>query len=293
VIEIVIQALVYGVFLAAVYGVIAMGFNLVAGIVRMLNLAHAEFIALGAYATYWLWVLLSFNPIAALPISALIGLVVGVMLYFILIKKVVFSPDNALLITFSLSCIFQETMKILWTPNYRGVPWTLGTVSFPFINFPITYIFTFTVNLAIILVVYFVIFKTYFGKAIRAVTIDPTAASFCGVNVDATLAYGFAFAVALAFVGGTLIVVYISSGINPYMGTAFLGKSIVVAVIGGLGNAWGALAGGLLVGMLEQILPIFLKYVPGIEPFTFTPFVYFVLFLIILLVRPGGLLGGK
>ncbi|MEM3550358.1 MAG: branched-chain amino acid ABC transporter permease, partial [Candidatus Bathyarchaeia archaeon] len=228
-----------------------------------------------------------------LPISALIGLIFGIILFFILIKKVVFSPDNALLVTFSLASIFQEGMKAAWTPNYRGVPWTLGTLSFSFITLPITYVLTFILNLAIILVVYFVIFKTYFGKAIRAVTIDPTAATFCGVNVDTTLAYGFAFATALGFIGGTFVVVYTSSGINPYMGTAFLGKSIVVAVIGGLGNAWGALAGGLLVGMLEQILPIFLKYVPGIEPFTFTPFIYFVIFLIILLVRPGGLLGGK
>lgn len=291
--ELIVQSLVYGIIISAVYGILAMGFSFVAGIMRILNLAHADFLTLGAYIAYWLWVFLYFNPVLSLPVSIIFGFAFGIILFRLLINKVAMSPDSALIATFALSNAMQESMKIAWTPNYRGLPWTMGSISFPFVTLPMTYVVTFIANITIILIVYIITFKTYFGKAFRALTVDREAAAICGVNVNATLAYGFAFASALAFAGGTLYVVYASSGIHPYMGPALMIKAIVIATLGGMGNPWGALIGGMFVGLLEQILPVTILKLFPVEPFSFTPFIYLLIFLVVLIVRPRGLLGGR
>jgi len=292
--ELIIQSLIYGIIISAVYGILAMGFSLVAGIMRILNLAHADFLTLGAYIAYWLWVFLSLNPVLSLPLSLVFGFVFGIVSFRLLINKVAISPDSALIATFALSGAMQESMKLAWTPNYRGLPWTMGSISYSFLTLPTTYIVTFIANIAIILVVYMITFKTFFGKAFRALTMDRSAAALCGVNVNATLAYGFAFASALAFTGGNLYVVYASSGIHPYMGSGLMIKAIVIATVGGMGNPWGALIGGIFIGLLEQLLPVtVLKLFPTVEPFSFTPFIYLLIFLIVLIIRPRGLLGGR
>lgn len=280
--------------MASVYGLAAMGFNVVAGVLGILNLAHADLLTLGAYLAYWLWLFLGFNPIASLPASLAAGIVAGLLLYYGLFKKVAISMNAALIASFSLGVFLQESMRLAWTPNFRGVLWTMGSLSYSYITLPITYVITFIGNLIIIVAVYFVIYKTYFGKAMRAVAINRNAAAICGVNVGSTLAYGFAFGSALAFLGGTLLLVYTPAGISPYTGQAYMAKSLVIATIGGIGNPWGALIGGILVGLFEQLLPpIVTRILPGIEPFSFTVFVYFIIFVIILVVKPKGILGGR
>jgi branched-chain amino acid transport system permease protein len=291
--DLIIQVLVFGVFTAAIYSLQALGFNIVVGAMRILNLAHAELVVLGAYVSYWAWVFFGFNPIQSIPLSALLGVITGLISYDFLIKRFAYSADVALVATFALSLVLKEGMKIFWTANYRGIPWTLGSISFNDITVPITYIYTLIGSLVLILAVYIIMYKTYFGKACRAVAFDRETAAICGVNVKRILRYGFALSSCLAFVSGNLLTVYTSSGINPYMGQVIMVKCLIISTLGGLGNPWGALVGGLTIGMLEQIIPVvIMKYVPNIEPFMFTPFVYSLIFILILLLKPEGILGG-
>lgn len=292
--ESIASMMLFGLFLASVYSLQTISFNLVVGMLRILNLAHAELIVFGTYIAYWSWVLFNLDPFVSLPLSAILGLAAGFALYHLLIKKLVFSTDAALIATFALSLVLSEFMKVLWTANYRGISWTLGSIRVSSITVPVTYICSTLGSIVTILLIYFIMYKTYFGKACRAVAIDPTASAICGVNVKKTLLYGFVFSSCLAFISGNLLVVYAPTGINPYMGNTIIARCLVIATLGGLGNPWGALIGGLIIGMIEQIMPIVLMtIVPGIEPFSFTPFIYFMAYLLILLVKPEGILGGR
>ncbi|MEM3602337.1 MAG: branched-chain amino acid ABC transporter permease [Candidatus Bathyarchaeia archaeon] len=292
--ELFAPTLISGFILGAVYGLATMGLNLIFGVMNLTNFAHGDFLALGAYSAFWLWTLLGLNPIASIPVSAFIGLVVGLLIFYVLINRLVFSPDAALVTTYALGIFLEEVMRILWTPLNRGIPWSLGSIQYTFITLPITYIVTFIAGVIAILAIYFIMYKTYFGKSLRAVISDSKAAASCGVNVKTTLAYGFALGVALAFIGGTLLIVYNPSGITPYFGQTYMLNCFVIAILGGLGNPWGALLGGLIFGELEQFLPLILNYFPQIEqPYSFTPFICFTIFIIVLLIRPQGILGGR
>ncbi|MEM3697299.1 MAG: branched-chain amino acid ABC transporter permease [Candidatus Bathyarchaeia archaeon] len=291
--EFFVQALISGFISGAVYGLATMGLNLIFGVMNVTNFAHGDLLTLGAYTAYWLWIFLSLNPVSSIPISALVGFMIGLFLFYAVINKLVFSPDAALVATYALAVFLEEIMRILWTPLNRGIPWSLGTIQYSFITIPVTYIITFLSCLITFAAIYLVLYKTYFGKSLRGIIWDSEAAAICGVNVKNTLACGFAVGVMLAVVGGTLLIVYTPSGINPYMGQTYMLKCFLIAVLGGLGNPWGALIGGLILGELEQFLPLILNYIPGIEPYAFTPFINFVIFVMVLLVRPHGIFGGK
>jgi len=293
--ELALQVLVYGSIIGAVYGLATMGLNLVWGVMRVVNFTHAEFLTLGAYTAYWAWVLIGLDPISSLPLSALLGFAIGMLMFYILIYRLLFSPDihSTLVATFALGIALAELMKVLWTADYRGITWALGVIKHSWLSIPITYVIAFTACILIMIMMYFILYKTYIGKSIRAVIWDSGAAAICGVNVKKTLAVGFALGSALAFVGGSLILVYLPTGLNPYMGHVYLLKCFVIAVVGGLGNPWGALVGGLILGLIEQAAPILLGYIPGVEPLSFTPFVGFLILIIVLLIRPEGVLGER
>jgi branched-chain amino acid transport system permease protein len=287
-----LQQLIFGIMIAALYGLASMGFSLVAGIMRIINFAHPDLLSLGAYVAYWLWILIGFDPVMSLPVSIVLGFVAGLLL-FNLIKKSA-SPDVLLLITFSVGIVLEEGMRLVWSPNYRGISWSLGVIKFYTASVPVTYIIGFIVNVIVIGILYFVLYKTYFGKALRAVSIDPEAAAFCGVNITSLRRYGFALSSLLAFIGGSLLLIYLPVGINPYYGQTFLAKSIIIVTLGGIANPWGALIGGMVVGIFDQMVPLLLRGVPFVkEPFSFAPFLYFVIFLFILAIRPQGILGRR
>ncbi|MEM3697317.1 MAG: branched-chain amino acid ABC transporter permease [Candidatus Bathyarchaeia archaeon] len=287
-----LQQLIFGIMIAALYGLASMGFSLVAGIMRIINFAHPDLLSLGAYTAYWLWVFIGFDPIRGLPVSIVLGLIAGLLL-FNLIKKSI-SPDVLLLITFSVGIILEEGMRLVWSPNYRGISWSLGVIAFSAISVPVTYLVGFIVNITIIGCLYLILYKTYFGRALRAVSIDPEAAALCGVDVTSIRRNGFALSSILAFVGGSLLLIYLPVGINPYYGQTFLAKSIIIVTLGGIANPWGALIGGVVVGVFDQMVPLLLRGIPFVkEPFSFAPFLYFVIFLCILAIRPQGILGRR
>jgi len=277
--------IVDGLLLGFVYGIAAMGLTLIWGVMNVINLSHGPIIALGGFGVYLLFTNLGFNPYLSLVIVALAGLLSGILIYFIAIHRVINAPHlSTLLATFSINMIIIGIGTAIFTTTPRTVKYDLGSLSAG----PVVVLGTRLVAaLAAILVtlgLYLFLYRTTPGKFIRAVANNRAAAELMGIPSARVLALAFGLGTMLAAIAGGLIATFFPFTILS--GGVYELKSFVIGVLGGLGNPIGALAGGLILGVIEGMIPKFM-------PTTWVPVLEFLLFIIILLVRPTGLFGAK
>ncbi|MGD2206876.1 MAG: branched-chain amino acid ABC transporter permease [Anaerolineae bacterium] len=274
-----------GLLLGFVYGIAAMGLSLIWGVMDVINLSHGPIIALGMFGIYLAFTGLGLNPYVTLLLVAVAGLLLGILIYGVAVHRVINAPHlSTLLATFSVNMIIIGIGTAVFTTSPRNVDFSMGSFSLG----PITLTWTrVTAALAAILVtalLYLFLHRTSPGKAIRAVTDNRSAAELMGIPTNWVLALSFGLGTMLAAISGGLIATFFPFTILA--GGSYELKSFVICVLGGLGNPLGALIGGLLLGALEGVIPAFLEtsWVPVLE---------FVLFVLILLVRPQGLLGSE
>jgi branched-subunit amino acid ABC-type transport system permease component len=277
--------LVDGLLLGFVYGIAAMGLTLIWGVMNVINLAHGPIIALGSFGVYLLFTNLGMNPYLALLVVAAGGLLAGMFIYTVAIHRVINAPHlSTLLATFSVNMIIIGLGTAAFTTTPRTVNFSLGSLSAG----PVTVLGTRLVAaLAAVLVtsgLYLFLYRTTLGKYVRAVANNRAAAELMGIPSSRILAFSFGLGTMLAAIAGGLIATFFP--FNILSGGEYQLKSFVIGVLGGLGNPIGALAGGLILGSIEGIIPRFL-------PTTWVPVLEFLLFIIILLVRPSGLFGAK
>jgi branched-chain amino acid transport system permease protein len=289
--EIVLQILVFGLFVGGLYGVAAVGLSLVFGVLRVLNVAHGELLMFGGYASYWLFTLLGIDPFLSLLLTAPALFVAGLLLNLVLFAHVSHLEEetrikNSLLIGFGLALVLQSLAIQLWTadersvnPAYAGLGLNVAGVALPF-----TRLAGLAVAILVILALHVFLRTTYFGKAIRATAEDWEAATLAGVNVRAVYLVTFALGSALAGVAGTLV--SLGYTIAPSIGVAWSIKALIVVVLAGLGNVLGVLGAGLLLGLIEA-LSVFAIGAPYREV------VGLILFVLVLLLRPQGLFGRR
>lgn len=280
-----IAFLVDGLLIGFVYGIAAMGLTLIWGVMNVINLAHGPIIALGSFGLYLLFTNLGLNPYLALFLVAIGGLLLGILIYLIAIQRVINAPHlSTLLATFAINMIIIGLGTAQFSTSPYNVDFKLGS----FTTGPVTILGTRLVAaLASILVtagLYLFLYRTTPGKYVRAVANNRAAAELMGIPSNRILALSFGLGTMLAAIAGGLIATFFPFTILS--GGTYELKSFVIGVLGGLGNPLGALAGGLILGMLEGIIP--LRF-----PTTWVPVLEFVLFVIILLVRPNGLFGAK
>jgi len=251
----------------------------------VINLAHGPIIALGSFGVYLLFTNFGMNPYLALVVVAGLGLLLGMLMYLIAIQRVIDAPHlSTLLATFAINMIIIGIGTAIFTTTPRTVNFSLGSISAG----PITILGTRVVAaLASILVtggLYLFLYRTTLGKYVRAVANNRAAAELMGIPSGRILALSFGLGTMLAAIAGSLIATFFPFTILS--GGIYELKSFVIGVLGGLGNPLGALAGGLILGVLEGVIPAFIttSWVPVLE---------FGLFIIILLVRPTGLFGAK
>lgn len=247
------QTWVNGILLGGIYALLGVGMTMMFGIVKLTNLAHGEFIIIGAFASTLLADLLGVDPILTLIVTVPIMFIVGVILQTVLINRVMLQgSEPALLVTFGLSIILQDAMLLLFTADARHSKVSYATSTIKITNnlsIPVLNLVVFAVSLVTILVLTIFLRKTYMGRAIRATSDDTSAASLMGVNVKRT--YGIAMGIAMATAAvagmgvGMLWTYYPSSGGN-YLLTAF-----GVVVIGGMGSIPGTLVAGLIYGLAQ------------------------------------------
>jgi len=283
--NILIASLTDGLLLGFVYGIAAIGLTLIFGVMDVINLSHGPIIALGMFGVYLAFTWLGLNPYLALLLVAVAGLLLGIVIYLIAVQRVLNAPHlSTLLATFAVNMIIIGVGTAVFTASPRNVDFSLGSFTLG----PLTLTWTrVAAALAAVLVtglLYLFLYRTQTGKAIRAVANNRAAAELMGIPASRMLALSFGLGTMLAAIAGGLIATFFPFTILA--GGSYELKSFVICVLGGMGNPLGALIGGLILGALEGIIPAFMET-------TWVPVLEFVLFVIILLVRPTGLLGGK
>jgi branched-subunit amino acid ABC-type transport system permease component len=274
-----------GLLIGVIYGLAAMGLTLIFGVMDVINLAHGPLIALGMFGVYLLFTFLGLNPFLAVIIVAALGLLLGVIIYFIAVNRVIDAPPlSSLLSTFSVNMIIIGIGTAMLSTSSYNVDYSLGTMNLGFFKAPGARIVASLVALLTTALLYLFLYRTRPGKYIRAVANNRISAELMGIPSTRILALAFGIGVMLATVAGGLIATILP--INILAGGSYELKSFVIVVLGGLGNPLGALIGGLILGLIEGVVPVFMKT-------TWVPVIEYVLFVLILLVRPQGILGAK
>ncbi len=279
------QVIVSGILAGGLYAMVALGLGLIFGVMRVINIAHGPLLMLGAYTTYFLTTRVGMNPLLTVPVAMAALFVVGVLLQRGLVFRVVDAPElSSLLLTFGISIALVNLAQLAFTSDLRAVEyitgaWVIGGLA---VSKPRMIAFLFAAGVTALSFV--LLQRTRLGKAIRATSQSREVAMVCGVDVARIHMLTFGFASALAAAGGALLAVIVA--IQPEMGGVWTFKSFLVIVLGGAGNYPGALLGGLLLGLVEQIAALFLTS-------QLSEVVAYVLLVLVLLVRPTGLLGGR
>ncbi|MFI5327678.1 MAG: branched-chain amino acid ABC transporter permease [Candidatus Rokuibacteriota bacterium] len=279
------QVVISGLLAGSLYAMVALGLGLIFGVMRVLNVAHGPLLMMGAYTTFWLFQGIGFNPYLSLLISMPLLFLVGVALQRFFVRRVVDAPElSSLLLTFGVSIALVNLAQLAFTSDLRAVEYLTGSfVVGPFaLSKP--RLATCGFAIAITLGAFVFLRSTRLGKAIRAVSQSREVAQVCGIDVQRIHLITFGLGSALAAAGGSLVAVMVA--IQPEMGQVYTFKSFLVIVLGGAGNYPGALLGGLLLGLVEQLASLFLTS-------QVNEAVAYVLLVIVLLIRPTGLLKGR
>ncbi len=283
-----------GLILGAVYGMATMGLSLIFGVLKVVNVGHGAFIMVGAFIALIMFQSLGIAPVFAVPVALALGMVLGLGIYYSAMKRLLKGPELAsLLATFSFGVILEETVKQIFTSEARGYNWAIGKLDLGFTVLPYTKLLAFLGSIAIAVLLYVWFRKTRAGMAMRSVVEDSVGAKVCGVNVDWQYALSFSLGIGLTVTSGVLLTMFIPVGINPYMGGGYTLKAFVIAVLGGLSSPYGAFFGGVIFGLIENGSYTLFANIEGLEPFAMTRFFSFVMLLVILLIRPTGLLKAK
>jgi len=277
------QLLINGVMLAGLYGLLALGLNLVFGVMRVINFAHGELVMLGAFVTFWGYTAFGLHPLLALPLSALALFALGWVLQRLLMERVLGGPPMAgLLVTFGLSLVVINVGLLVFGADIRSIPVVTG--SLPLGGFVVPRARGLAFLVAVTLTGLTVAFLRWsaLGRAIRATAQHPEVAITCGVDVRRTRLVTFGLGAALGSAAGSLLMVILP--MDPQSGSFLILKAFAVIIIGGLGSVAGGLLGALVLGVAEVFGAFFFSTVFG-------EVVAYVLLLLVLLVRPAGLLG--
>lgn len=279
------QVVISGLLAGALYSMVALGLALIFGVMRVINIAHGTLLMLGAYTTFWWFQLLGINPYLSLLVSMPLFFAIGLLLQRTLVTRVVDAPElSSLLLTFGISIALVNLARLAFSADLRSVEFLTGAFLIGPLALSKSRLISFTVAVAITLFAYWFLQRTKLGKAIRATSQSSEVAMVCGINVPRIHLYAFGIASALAAAGGSLVAVMVA--IQPEMGQVYTFKSFLVIVLGGAGNYPGALLGGMLLGLVEQLSSLFLTT-------QLSEAVAYLLLVVVLLLRPTGLLGGR
>lgn len=283
-----IQQIINGISLGSIYALIALGYTMVYGIIKLINFAHCDVYMLGAYIGYYCMTFLHLGVVPSLLIAMILCTLLGVLIEKIAYKPLRNATRIAVLITAIGVSLFLEygTMYFV-SPQVRTFPphivksmsagIKLGNINLTFMQLMI-----FSVTVLLMVLLQLTVKRTRIGKAMRAVSLDVDAAELMGINVDTTISFTFALGSALAGAAGVLVGLYYNS-INPLMGLLPGLKAFVAAVFGGIGIIPGAMIGGYFIGMVET-------FVAGYGYSMYRDAVVFAILILILIVKPAGLL---
>jgi branched-chain amino acid transport system permease protein len=286
--EIILDVGIGGLLMGGIYALIAVGLSLQYGVGRVLNVSHGEFIMLGAFATWSLYTVLGISPLVSLAICGPILFIIGFLIHRTLFQYLRGTSesteafaDSSLLASFGLLFIIQNLALIAWEADIRGYSYLDSSVSIFGALFSANRLVALLFAVGISLAFYFFLTRTRLGKAIRAAAEDPGTAQVMGVNIHRVLAICFGLGALMAGFAGVLVSMMYE--IQPTMGLEYTIIAIIVVVLGGLGSITGSLIGGFILGLIGSIVTYFDAGLSLIA--------YYVIFILLLLVRPTGIFG--
>jgi branched-chain amino acid transport system permease protein len=283
--DLLVQATLNGLLLGLVYALVALGLSLIWGVMEVVNLAHAEYLMLAMYATYWLWALGRVDPLVAAPAVVPLFFLLGWLTYRVLIRRVLVAPMvSQIFATFGLLFFLRYGAFAAFGPNVRGIwqsrlggsltlgPWYVG----------VPQLVAALVALGAFALLWLFLNRTKTGKALQATAQDRVVAQTLGIDVEQMFALAWGIGIAAVALAGVFLMPFYQ--VSPTVGDAFLLIAFASVVLGGFGTVAGALVGGIGIGLVENVLGSL------IAP-TFKLLFAFAVFVLMLLVRPQGLVG--
>lgn len=280
------QQLVNGLSIGSIYALIALGYTMVYGIIKLINFAHGDIYMLGAYVGFISIAQLHLGFLPALLLAMVVCGVLGVIIERIAYKPLRHATRIAALITaIGVSYFLEYSTQKVMGPGVKTYPSVLSNQTFHVfgIQIQMQQIYILAITIILMLALQFIVRKTKIGRSMRAVSVDADAAKLMGINVDATISYTFAIGSALAGAGGVLVGMYYNT-INPLMGMVPGIKAFVAAVFGGIGIIPGAMFGGFFIGIVEALVTAYGSSL-------YKDAVVYAILILILIIKPAGLLG--
>jgi len=280
------QIIANGILMGFIYALVAVGLTLTWGVMDIINFAHGEFLMIGMYTAFWMFAIFAIDPLAALPVCTAVLFILGVLTYTGIIKRVINAPGlTALLATFGFSMFLKNFAQFLWTPNFRYINESAvsgKTLELGNIVIGVPQVAAAAASIILTIAVMAFIDKTRTGKAIQATALNKNTALLMGINTKKMYAITFGLSGACVGAAGALMSTFFP--IYPASGALYSVIAFVAVALGGFGNIKGALFGGLIIGLTEALGGYFLG----------TQFKYafvFLIYLIVIQVRPKGLFG--
>lgn len=286
--QIFMQQLINGLSLGSIYALLALGYTMIYGIIKIIHFAHGDVYMLGAFFGYYTINVWHFNFIMALFGSMIFCALVGMLIEFVAYRPLRHSSRIAVLITaIGVSYFLENGMSVLFSGDTRDFPQVIKQVNYEWFGIRITNIqlLIFATTIILMIILQLIVKKTKMGRAMRAAAADPVAAELMGININGTISFVFAIGSAMAGAAGVLIGLYYNS-IEPTMGLTPGIKSFVAAVVGGVGSIPGAAVGAVIIGCLESLMQ-------AIGFSAFKDAAVYVVLIIVLLFLPAGLFGNK
>jgi branched-chain amino acid transport system permease protein len=283
--SVVVQAVVSGVLLGGIYGLVSMGLTLIFGVLEIVNFAHGALMTLGMYCSYVLAANAGVPVYLTLPLTMLALFVIGAVVHRVVISPAMGQPlENQLLLTLGLAIVIENALLLGFTGTPKNLHTSIGDDSLSILGASagVTRVIAFGGALALAGALYLLLQRTTLGTTIRAVAANPRGAALVGI--DTGRVYTLTFAVGTACVGAAAALVLPFFSLQPTTGETFNILAFVVVVLGGLGNVIGALLGGLIIGLTQEIGGV-------LFPDQSDLLAVFVVFLLVLFLRPQGLLG--
>jgi branched-chain amino acid transport system permease protein len=279
------EVLVAGLLNGLVYALVAVGLSLIWGITEVLNFAHGEFLMLGAYTAYWLYTIYQIDPLFSAPLVAIVLAFVGFLTYTLVIRRVMNGPPLAqILATFGLALCLRYSAFYFFSPDFRSIPKTLvsGSVDLGLFKVGLPQFATGIVALVVLGIMFYLVYRTRWGLALRAVAENKKASSIVGIDPDRVNLQVWMLGSAAVGVAGAMLTTFFY--VYPEVGVVFGLTAFVAVALGGFGSVVGAFLGGVLIGVVEATAGFL------ITP-AFKSGVVFLAFLLVLWFRPQGIFG--
>ena len=281
------QAVVLGLLIGGVYALMASGLTLIFGVMNIINIAQGAFLVLVAMVTWWMWSHTGIDPIVASVVTTPLMFGFGWVVYRLVISRVRGAPPSmSVLLTFGFALVVEGVLNITAgnkfksaTPSYFEESFRIGGISLPKAQ-----VFGFLAAMAVLAVLYFVLTRTWTGRAIRAATQNPSGAALVGVGASGTAALAFAIGAATTGVGGSIL-----SVLYPFFPAShydWISRLLGIVVLGGMGSLPGALIGAGVLGLAETLTATY-------GSLSWSTLVFYIVIMAVLLIRPHGLFGAK